>query len=63
MLLKERMSLQGMYRVMNISMDWLLAFAEQEYKQAPDDLNVRLSDPDANSLEFFGNASIANKRN
>ena len=43
-LLKERISLQGICRVMALSMDWLLGFLEQEYVQLPEDLNIRIPD-------------------
>jgi len=43
-LLKERISFQGICRVMNVSMDWLQEFIKQEYEQAPEDLHVRPPD-------------------
>ncbi len=46
-LLKERISLQGICRVMNVSMDWLQEFIEQEYAQIPEDLNIRPPDKES----------------
>jgi len=45
-LLKERISLRGICRVMKVSMDWLLAFLEKEYEDAPDDLHVHIPEQD-----------------
>ncbi len=40
-LLLERISLCGIYRVMDISLRWLLTFIAELYESLPDDLNVK----------------------
>ena len=39
-LLLERLSLEGICRVTNVSMTWLLKFIKTTYDDVPDDLNV-----------------------
>jgi insertion element IS1 protein InsB len=51
-LLLERISLAGICRVVKVSYNWLLNFAEEEYKKAPDHLNVILPKSSNFSDEF-----------
>jgi insertion element IS1 protein InsB len=44
-LLLERLSLRGICRVLNVSLQWLLPFIAQLYEQLPDDLYVQSSSP------------------
>jgi insertion element IS1 protein InsB len=44
-LLLERLSLRGICRVMNVSLQWLLPFIAQLYQELPDDLYVQPSSP------------------
>lgn len=44
-LLLERLSLRGICRVMNVSLQWLLPFIAQLYEQLPDDLPVQPCSP------------------
>ena len=39
-LLLERISLEGICRVTNVSMTWLLNFVSKTYDEVPDDLNI-----------------------
>jgi transposase-like protein len=39
-LLLERISLEGICRVMDVSMPWLLRFLKETYEAVPNDLNV-----------------------
>jgi insertion element IS1 protein InsB len=45
-LLLERLSLRGICRSLNISLQWLLAFIAEVYEQLPDDLYARQSSPE-----------------
>ena len=38
--LLERVSLEGLYRIFDVSMPWLLQFMEKIYEELPDDLNA-----------------------
>ena len=42
-LLLERISLNGICRVVNVSQSWLLAYIKELYGELPDDLNAELS--------------------
>jgi len=48
-LLLEKLSLQGICRVTNVSQKWLLDFIKQEYARTPRDLNVQVP-PDSLGL-------------
>lgn len=52
-LLKERIPLRGICRVMNVSMDWLLEFLEQEYEELPDDLNVKIPNEETREVDLL----------
>ena len=41
-LLCERLSLQGIFRVVGVGMKWLMGFVAQCYEAVPEDLNVQL---------------------
>ena len=45
-LLKERISLEGIVRVVGVSQKWLLSYIGQKYAALPDDLNADLSIPE-----------------
>ncbi len=48
-LLLERISLNGICRVVEISQSWLLNYLKELYANLPDDLNAELSLPDLDS--------------
>ena len=50
--LLERLALSAICRIMNVSYNWLLKFAEKEYKNSPDDLNIILPKFQNFSKEF-----------
>ena len=50
--LLERIPLTGVSRILNLSYGWILNFAEKEYKQSPDDLNIVLPKFDNFSKDF-----------
>ena len=41
--LLERVSLEGLCRIFDVSMPWLLQFMEKIYKELPEDLNITVS--------------------
>ncbi len=45
-LLKERISLEGIVRVLGVSQAWLLGYIGQKYADLPNDLNADLSIPE-----------------
>ena len=51
-LLLERLSYAAICRVANVSYNWLLRFAEKEYKIAPENLNIVLPKSNDFSKEF-----------
>ncbi len=51
-LLLEKISLQGICRVVGISQSWLLTYLKEVYPDLPDDLNADLFLPDIDSWLF-----------